>query len=168
MGKYGGFSGISGGFYPSNGRFVDVGTPAGASGRVSRAGVGGCTPAIMRARPTPTGLPPHSVRQKNGGISSEWCKVSAIECVYCLIFNLFIDIYKGSETKVFCGKRKRAVKCWCNNKSSLFLKWGINANNDSISDLVQKVNGKCESVKMYKYAKSAECGESGIIGDKWQ
>lgn len=60
----------------------------------------------------------------------------------------------------------------------------INANNDSISDLVRKVKGKCEiemfgrkmfsvvimfcgeSVKMYKYAKSAECGESVIIGDK--
>ena len=24
-----------------------------------------------------------------------------------------------------------------------------------------------ESVKMYKYAKSVECGESVIIGDKW-
>ena len=76
------------------------------------------------------------------------------------------------------------MKCRYNNKTSLFLKRGINANNDSISDLVQKVKGKCEieifgrkmfnvvimfcgeSVKMYKYAKSAERGESVIIGDK--
>lgn len=52
----------------------------------------------------------------------------------------------------------------------------INANNDSISDLVRKVKGKCEiemfwrkmfsvvimflggNVKMYKYSKSAGCG----------
>ena len=147
-----------------------VGASAGASGRVFPCvRARGCTPAIFRARPTPTGLPPHSIRQKNGGISSEWSKVSASECVYCLIFNLFIDIYKGSGAKGwFCGKRKRAVKCRYNNKTSLFLKWGINANNDSISDLVRKVKGKCENGKMYKYAKSAECGESVIIGDKWQ
>lgn len=39
-------------------------------------------------------------------------RFSAIGCVYCIIFNLFINIYKGGGANVFCGKRKRAVKCW--------------------------------------------------------
>lgn len=51
-----------------------------------RAGVRGCTPAIFRARPTPARLPSHSVRRICGG-SIEWVRVSASECVYCIIFS---------------------------------------------------------------------------------
>ena len=46
----------------------------------------GCTPAIFRARPIPAGLPSHSVRRICGGVSRVW-RVSASECVYCIIFN---------------------------------------------------------------------------------
>ena len=63
MGKYGGFLVVSGGLSDKRsfcGRSERLRARLGA---VSRAGVGGCTPAIMRARPIPTGLPPHSVRR---------------------------------------------------------------------------------------------------------
>ena len=87
-----GVFGGSGGFYPSNGRFLDGRRAFGAAcGRVRacfpvRAGVRGCTPTIFRARPTPTGLPSHSVRRICGGVSRGW-RVSASECVYCIIFS---------------------------------------------------------------------------------
>lgn len=92
LGRFWGVFGGSGGFYPSNGRFLDGRRAFGAAcGRVRacfpvRAGVRGCTPAIFRARPTPARLPSHSVRRICGGVS-RGVRVSASECVYCIIFS---------------------------------------------------------------------------------
>ena len=46
----------------------------------------GYAPPIFRARPIPGSLPSHSVRRICGGVSSVW-RVSASECVYCIIFS---------------------------------------------------------------------------------
>ena len=86
-----GVFGGSGGFYPSNGRFVDSWRALGAFCVRVRAcfpcvRARGYAPPIFRARPIPGSLPSHSVRRICGG-SIEWVRVSASECVYCIIFS---------------------------------------------------------------------------------
>ena len=77
---------------PLIGRFVDSWRAFGAfCVRVRacfpvRAGVRGCTPTIFCARPIPGSLPSHSVRRICGGVS-RGVRVSASECVYCIIFS---------------------------------------------------------------------------------
>ena len=84
MGKYGGFSGGSGGFCPSNGRLLDGRTACGRVwARFSRAGGRGGVPLPFFACAQSLRVYPLIVY--GGGIWESVVRVSASECAYCII-----------------------------------------------------------------------------------